>query len=463
MKILDVLNSPWAISHQRLIEIQSIYRAHFRGEKIDWKALEAKDGLFKNSAKYGKPYDVINGIAVIDISGVLTKSMSFFSWLFGGSSMQQIAQTYQAAVADPQVKSVLLSIDSPGGTVDGTQELANLIYSGKNDKPVVAYSNGMIASAAYWIASAADKIYISGDTVEIGSIGVVATHVDVSKQDEMFGEKYTEITAGTYKRIASSHSTLSPEGRQTIQDQVDHIYTIFVGEVARNRNISEEQSLDMANGKIFLGKQAIEVGLVDGVATFDRIINSLSSGETIIHAEGETQIMDLNELKEKHHDVYRAAFDQGKAEATSTLATQIEAAQAAGISTGAETERKRISEIQAQAVPGHESIIEAAIADGKSTAGDVALKIVAAEKVLRTQKGKEAETDAAVLNKVTVTNPPAVETAGPVVDQNLPVEERAKAEWDQKPEIRAEFRTIEAYTAFKKADESGKVKILGRK
>lgn len=408
MRILDILNSPWAISQARLIEIQSIYRAHFRSEKIDWKAMEAKAGLLKIEAKEGKPYDLINGIAVIDISGVLTKSLSLFSFLFGGSSMQQIAQDYLAAIADPQVNSVLLAIDSPGGTVDGTQELANLIYSNKNDKRVIAYSNGMIASAAYWIASAADEIYISGDTVHIGSIGVVATHVDISKQDEMMGEKYTEITAGTYKRIASSHNPLSPDGRQTIQDMVDHIYTIFVGAIARNRNVSEEQVLKMADGKIFLGKQAIEVGLVDAVATYGQIINNMSAGVPIIQIEGGKD-MNIKELQEKHPEIYQAAVDQGKTEANATLATQVEAAKTAGITVGAENEKKRINEIMAQAVPGHEAIIDAAIADGKSVAGDVALKIVAAERTLRAQKGADAKSDAAELAAVAVTAAAAIE------------------------------------------------------
>lgn len=464
MRILDVLNSPWAISQPRLLQIQSIMRAHFHGEKIDWKAMEAKAGVQQSVGKENKPYALINGVAVIDISGVLTKGMSFFSFLFGGSSMQQIAAAYQVAIADPQVKSVLLAIDSPGGTVDGTQDLANLIYNGKNDKPVIAWTDGMIASAAYWIASAADKIYISGDTVEVGSVGVVATHVDYSKQDERFGEKYTEITAGTYKRIASSHAPLSPEGRQTIQDQIDHIYTVFVGNIARNRNMSEEQALKAADGRIFIGRQAIEVGLVDGVSTFDHVINSMSSGVAIITSEEESKIMNITELKEKHPELFQAAVDQGKTEAAASVAAQVEAAKVEGISAGAETEKKRISEIMAQAVSGHEAIIEAAIADGKSDAGSVALKIVAAEKALRAQKAADAATDAAALTGVAVTSASGVEANTTAVDPNLPVEERAKAEWDKTPAIRTEFKgNYAGYLAFKKAEESGKIKILGRK
>ena len=398
MRILDVLNSPWAISSEALIEIQSIYRTHFRGEKIDWKALEAKAELFKPTNKDSKPYEVINGIAVIEISGVLTKGMSFLSWLFGGSSMQQIGNAYQAAISDPQVQSIMLHIDSPGGTVDGTQELADIIYFGKNEKPVIAYSDGQISSAAYWLASAADKIYISGDTNSIGSIGIKGGHVDVSKQEEMAGEKYTDIAAGKYKVITSSHAPLSPEGRQNLQDMVDYIYTVFVGAVARNRNISIEQALNMADGRTFIGKQAVEVGLVDGVSTFDQVINNMLAGapHNKFKAEEENQIMDQKELKEKHPDIYQAILEEGR----SSVLAQVAAAKTEGLVAGAETERKRISAIQTQTVPGHEQIIAEAIADGTSTAGDVAMKILSAEKTIRTNKGADAEADAAGLKKV---------------------------------------------------------------
>ncbi len=465
MRILDILNAPWAISTRRLMDIQSVYRAHFHGEKIDWKALEAKAGILKPAKENGeKPYEIINGVAVINISGVLTKTFSFFSWLFGGSSMQQIGDIFRAAISDPQVQSVLLVIDSPGGTVDGTQELADLIYSGKAQKQVVAYSDGMIASAAYWIGSAADAIYISGDTVEVGSIGVVATHIDSSKFDEMIGDKYTEITAGKYKRIASAHSPLTDEGRRYIQDQVDHIYTAFVGDVARNRNISIEQALSMADGKIFIGKQAVEVGLVDGVATFDQLINMMAAGAPdikrtkITKKEEETVVMDINELKEKHADVYQAAVTIGKKEAETAMQTKIDTARSEGIAAGADAERKRIIDIQAQAVPGQEQIITDAIADGKSTAGEVAVKILAAEKNLRAQKGKDAADDAAALKDVK--QPPVSGTDNNGVDQNLPLERRAQAEWDKDPKLREEFKLggFAAYLAYKKNEGNIRIK-----
>lgn len=177
MKILDVLTAPWAISPEKLTEIKAIYRTHFRGEKIDWKAMETKVGLVFSSIKDAPLYDTVEGVAVIDITGILTKSLSFFSFLFGGTSMRDVADAFIAAMTDEEITSIMLHIDSPGGTVDGTQELADLIFAARGQKPIMAYSDGQITSAAYWIGSAADAIYLSGDTVMAGSIGVVATHV----------------------------------------------------------------------------------------------------------------------------------------------------------------------------------------------------------------------------------------------------------------------------------------------
>ena len=279
MRLLDILTSPWAIVPEKLFEIREIYFTHLRGEKINIKAIEEAIKV-----KIGKPldnksgrYQVINDTAVIPIQGVIAKRMNLFMRIFfGGTSTQYVGQDIKEALADNSIKSILLDIDSPGGTVDGTQELAQIIFNGRNQKPVVAYSDGMIASAAYWIGSAADNIYISGDTIDVGSIGVVTEHVDYSKYDEKAGVKITEIYAGKYKRIASQNQPLTKEGKQYIQDQVDYLYTIFVDEVARQRGVSSDIVLEsMADGRIFTGKQAISAGLVDGVSTFDRLINTV--------------------------------------------------------------------------------------------------------------------------------------------------------------------------------------------
>jgi capsid assembly protease len=274
MKPLDILNNPWAIVPDKLFEIQEIYNTHLRGEKIDLAALEAQTGEPLQSNR--QPYQVLDGIAIIPIHGVIAKRMNMFTRISGGVSTQILTRDTQEAIDDPDVKGIIYDIDSGGGEVDGTAELAQTIYKSRGVKPIVAYSDGVIASAAYWIASATDQVFISGDTVQVGSIGVVATHVDYSEYEKKKGIKTTEVYAGKYKRIASEHKPLSDEGLETIQDRVDYIYSVFVDVVAKHRNTNTENVISrMADGRLFIGQQAVSAGLVDGVITFDELLNSV--------------------------------------------------------------------------------------------------------------------------------------------------------------------------------------------
>jgi len=274
MRIIDVLTSPWAIVPEKLFEIQEIYSTHLRGDKTNFDFVKARINEHSGPIDDTAVFTIINDTAIIPIQGIIAKRMNLLTQISGGVSAQLVGRDIKEALANNTIKSILLDIDSPGGTIDGTQELADIIFAGRGQKPIVAYSDGMIASAAYWIGSAADRIYISGDTVTVGSIGVVASHIDYSRYEEKIGIKTTEIYAGKYKRIASQYQPLSEEGRQTIQDQVDFLYTVFVNEVAKQRSVSAGKVLEnMADGKIFIGNQAISAGLVDDMATLDRLIN----------------------------------------------------------------------------------------------------------------------------------------------------------------------------------------------
>ena len=288
MKLLDIITSPWLILPEKLVEIQEIYITHLRGEKIDLNVVEAQLGRPLDNRQ--KPYEVENGVAIINIEGVIGKRMNAFSKISGGASTQLIGQDFRAAKADDTVKTILLYIDSPGGTADGVQELAHEIYEARGQKPIIAYTDGVMASAAYWIGSAADKIFISGETAEVGSIGVVARHIDVSEADKARGIKRTNIVAGKYKRIADDTAPLSESGRQYLQEAVDHLYSIFTNDVSKFRGLSaepvpplagqgKEESIPWADGRLFFGKQALANGLVDGVSTMAKLITKYGSDQ----------------------------------------------------------------------------------------------------------------------------------------------------------------------------------------
>lgn len=270
----SLITAPWAILPEKLMEIQEIYLHNLH----DIAGAEARAGIF---ADRPPAYENKDDRAIIPVIGPVTKKPNVFTWLFGGSASQIVAQSLQSALMDDGVKSIILYIDSPGGTVDGTQELAREIFNARGKKPIVAYTDGMLASAAYWIGAAADKIYISGDTTQVGSIGVVARHIDVSKYEESLGVKTSEVVAGRYKGVASQYRPLSDIGRQSIQDAVDYVYNVFLGDISLFRGLSlgtvkegNSDTILWADGRIFLGRQAIEAGLADGQISYDDLLRA---------------------------------------------------------------------------------------------------------------------------------------------------------------------------------------------
>jgi len=384
MRLIDIINAPWAVTPDMLTEVQEIYIRHMRGDKIDIEKLRADTG--KPFANAPKGYTVEDGVAVIPIDGVISKRMNLMSQISGGVSTELIGRDFQAAMADSKVEAIVLAIDSPGGTVDGTPELASIIFAARGVKPILACTDGMMCSAAYWIGSAADSLFVSSEVSQVGSIGVVAKHIDVSGYEAKQGIKTTEITAGKYKRAASQYAPLNDEGRALIQESLDHVYGVFVETVAAQRGTTVDDVLaNMADGRVFQGSQAVNAGLVDGVATLSATISqareTARSGKSrrwagvALAANQQEHNMDIETLKKDHPDLVAAIVT----EATAGLDQQLAEAQAKG----AKAEQERIASVKAQSIPGHEKLIEKMMADGTSTAADAAMAIVGAEKALR--------------------------------------------------------------------------------
>lgn len=384
MNLLDVLTAPWAIAPAKLHEIQAIYATHLRGEKIDLAAVEARIG--RPLANEPAPYNVTDGVAVLHVSGVMAKRANLFSQISGGVSTQLAARDLLQADADESVHSIIQIFDTPGGTVDGTEAYANVIRQVGQRKTVVTLADGLMASAGVWAGTAAGQIYIADNTTSVGSIGVVSQHVDLSGRDAQAGIKRTEIFAGKYKRIASDTGPLTEAGRQSIQDAVDYTYSLFVQAVASQRGVSVERVLaDMADGRMFIGEQAINAGLADGVATLDELIVKLNQDRS----RGISSPFDRSGATPR-----RSAFRQPQPFATSTgnsmtpeqLAAAHPEAALALRAEGASAERARIQGVEAQLIPGHEALVSTLKFDGKSSPGDAAMAINAAERQARTSQ-----------------------------------------------------------------------------
>ena len=196
----------------------------------------------------------------------------------GSCSTQQFAASLQNALADDTVGQILIDIDSPGGSVYGVSELADLIYSARNQKPIIGIANSLAASAAYWIGSACSEFYCTPGG-EVGSIGVYTAHQDVSKALEEEGVAVTLISAGRFKVEASPYGPLTDEARAAIQQSVDNYYGMFTKAVSRGRNVGIGQVRDgMGQGRCLSATDALAQNMIDDVMPFDDLIKKMQKG-----------------------------------------------------------------------------------------------------------------------------------------------------------------------------------------
>ncbi len=436
MTVLDVLNSPWAIVPTRLEEIQSIYAARTKGEEPDIAAIEARIGRPLANEQHG--YEVRNGAALIPLYGVLGQRMNLMSNMSGGTSTELFVRDVRTAVADPAVKSIIVMADTPGGTVAGTQAAADALRAVRGVKPSATFVQGLMASAGVWIGSAADMVVLDSGTAQVGSIGVVATHVDVSQREQAMGVKTTEIVAGAFKRIASQHGPLTEPGRQSMQDQVDYIYSLFVGDMAANRGVPVEQVLsDMADGRMFIGQQAVNAGLADQITSLEMLIDQLSlsaspARRTLTSARSS---MDSNQTPTEA----AAEWQASNPEAAAVLRAE-----------GAESERQRIAAVRAQSMRGHEALIEQLAADGKTTGPEAAVAVVAAENALKATQAAVRQVDAPPAVPFAPA-PEALETEPQGAKPEPTGKEMAELAIELKEKARAEGRTLSATDAVARA------------
>jgi len=237
--------------------------------------------------------DIAGQIHVLPLYGVLTPRASILSFLFGGTPLDYFAAAFDAAIADKSVGAVVIDVDSPGGSVYGIHELTEKIYNARGTKPIIAAISGLGASAAYWVASAADEIIMT-PSGEVGSIGIVAIHEDISAQEEKEGIKYTMITAGRYKSEGNPHEPLTGEGREAMQDRVDEYYEMMITNIARNRNVSAVKvKTGFGEGRLCGAPEAKERKMIDKIGAMERVIARLHPESRKKSAQMQRRIADI--------------------------------------------------------------------------------------------------------------------------------------------------------------------------
>lgn len=230
--------------------------------------------------------ETVAGIAVIPVHGTLVRRALGLEAASGLTSYGEIAARLDAAVNDPQVQGILLDIDSPGGEAGGVFELAQRIRAASTLKPVWAHANDAAYSAAYAIAAAASRLSLS-QTAGVGSIGVIALHVDQSIKDAREGLAYTAIYAGHHKNDFSPHAPLTPQATSSLQTEVDRLYGIFVDQVAGMRAISTE-AVRATEAGLFFGDAAVEAGLANAVSGLDQVLTDFAAALTVKRSLGNT-------------------------------------------------------------------------------------------------------------------------------------------------------------------------------
>lgn len=314
-----LFNTPLMVEQGKLEVILDVFMKKLDG--VQMASLESGD---QDKTRRNRRYSVKAGVAIIPVWGTLVNRGLTFGPESGMTSYEYIQTAVETAMQDEDVKSILFDVDSPGGEADGAFDLSDFIYAQRGKKKMVAMADGMAASAAYAIASAADQVY-STRTAVTGSVGVIAVHMDKSGENEKKGINVTIVRQGTKKAALNPFEPLTQDASDKLNAEVSGLYDEFVNLVARNRGISAE-AVKETESDTYTGVKAQNVGFIDGVITRGKLGEILSERKGVASATNTTltsttKETDMSEKEEasKQADASQnldSARNEGRAQAT---------------------------------------------------------------------------------------------------------------------------------------------------
>lgn len=274
-------NSALLVSADRAAVIEEVLRARIMGRvasvddsRAPSRAAAAGIGSPTLQNRPDRPYPMTKGgVAVVSVIGTLVQrgdSMAAESGLIG---YNRIERSLATAFDDPQVKAILIEVDSPGGEASGCFSLCSKVIEARAVKPIWAHANEHALSAAYALACSASRLVVA-PTGLVGSIGVIALHVDQSKRDAQMGYSYTPIFAGALKNDFNSHEPLSDSARGVLQAEVDRLGEIFVAHVANAMDLGADEVRATQAG-LLAPRAAKAAGFVHGIASFSDTVEEL--------------------------------------------------------------------------------------------------------------------------------------------------------------------------------------------
>lgn len=246
-----------------------------------WRLFErAEFGRAAQQAGRGSNVDFVPGpagksVAVVKMAGVLMKQMSWW----GGTSTLQLRRDVRQAAADPNVSAILLAIDSPGGTVAGTDDLASEVKAARRKKPVWAHIDDLGASAAYMVASQADMIYANNATALVGSIGTLQVVYDYSAAAEREGVRVLKFATGPLKGAGTPGTAVTEEQAAYFQKLVEDGQRSFDAAVRNGRGMSAKELAAVRTGGVFSADEAQALKLIDGIRPLDRTIEAVTNAK----------------------------------------------------------------------------------------------------------------------------------------------------------------------------------------
>jgi signal peptide peptidase SppA len=295
--------TPWAMGEKTLRSLRDAMIAPV----VEYGAFDA------NPPEVPRMIDMVNGVAVINIRGVMFQYASFWDQYFGTSSYEAIGEALDYAMFAPDVKAVVLSIDSPGGQAAGCDALAAEIRAASAKKPIMAFVPGQASSAGYYLASSTKEIVVTPSSI-VGSIGTLVLLYDDSKFMEMMGIKEIPVVSSVSPDKWPDITT--DEGIALYQGLVDDLSEIFVADVAKYRNVTPDHvEKNFGAGWVKVGQQAVNVGMADRVGTLTEVVSKLVNGyrprvkSVAVESEGRTMANRFEKLKTAFRQIENESDD----------------------------------------------------------------------------------------------------------------------------------------------------------
>lgn len=259
------LDHPWAVTRPMLAIIAGILAHRIAGVDVDQAELQAALVNRKNL-----PQPRAGSVAIIPVYGVLAPRMNLMSEMSGGTTFEKLTAQLRAAVADKTIKTIVLDVDSPGGSVAGNTEFAREVMQARAKKPVIAQAQYTMGSAAYRLGAAATEI-VAAPSAHVGSIGVFNIHNDISAALEKLGVKRTFVSAGDGKEVNNEAAPLSDQGLARMTTMVNEAYGHFVSDVVKGRGagMTADRVKKEWKAHVYGAQEALALGMIDSIGTLD--------------------------------------------------------------------------------------------------------------------------------------------------------------------------------------------------